>query len=82
MSDDIFLSLETERALLLGEHCVFGISSVFNALALFCLIRETLPHQKEIRVYLMFIQVNLHISRRKLDVVLPFVQYTFHGDKN
>ncbi|GMS82938.1 hypothetical protein PENTCL1PPCAC_5114, partial [Pristionchus entomophagus] len=59
MSREVFLSLETEQTLLLCERILFVFSSFLNAAALFCLIRETPPHQAQIRTYLLFIQATV-----------------------
>ncbi|GMS82837.1 hypothetical protein PENTCL1PPCAC_5012, partial [Pristionchus entomophagus] len=81
MSSQALLSLNTEQTLLIFERIIFAFSSLLNSCALFCLIRETPPHQSQIRTYLLFIQATVIISDVYFSVLFePFpVFHVFAG---
>ncbi|GMR45819.1 hypothetical protein PMAYCL1PPCAC_16015, partial [Pristionchus mayeri] len=62
MSIEIFLPLDLEQYLLLGERIVFALSSLLNISALYCLIRATPPQHTSIKSYLLIIQATVVLT--------------------
>lgn len=53
----LFLPLAFERRLFLGQRILFCISCILHVPALFCLLRETPPHQAQIKPILVLLHV-------------------------
>lgn len=53
----VFLSAGAQYDLQTGQRILFGISTLFNLVSLYCLIKETPPNQAKIRNYLLMTQV-------------------------
>ncbi|GMT12396.1 hypothetical protein PFISCL1PPCAC_3693, partial [Pristionchus fissidentatus] len=55
----IYLPLHVQNAIAFAQHVLFVITTILNAIALFCLLKQTPPYQAGIRKYLIFIQISL-----------------------
>lgn len=55
--NSFYFSLELQNGILICTRILFVVSSVFNAIAFFCLLKETPEHQSKFRNYLLCIQV-------------------------
>lgn len=55
--NSFYFSLELQNGILISTRILFVVSSFFNAIAFFCLLKETPEHQSKFRNYLLCIQV-------------------------
>ncbi|GMT23215.1 hypothetical protein PFISCL1PPCAC_14512, partial [Pristionchus fissidentatus] len=55
----IFLSQEDENKIIFFRRSLFTVSSLLNALSMFCLLQRTPPKQMKIRNYIILIQVEI-----------------------
>ncbi|GMR46822.1 hypothetical protein PMAYCL1PPCAC_17017, partial [Pristionchus mayeri] len=74
------ISLHVQSCILFGQRILFCFSSLFNIIALICLLKETPENQKQFRNYLLYIQVLTAANDINLDVAVePFPMFPSIG---
>uniref|UniRef100_A0A8R1YXI0 Transcriptional coactivator p15 (PC4) C-terminal domain-containing protein n=1 Tax=Pristionchus pacificus TaxID=54126 RepID=A0A8R1YXI0_PRIPA len=78
--NSFYFSLELQNGILISTRILFVVSSFFNAIAFFCLLKETPEHQSKFRNYLLCIQVFAAINDINFDVAVePFPMFPAIG---
>ncbi|GMS94738.1 hypothetical protein PENTCL1PPCAC_16913, partial [Pristionchus entomophagus] len=66
----IYLSSKSQYLLQKAEHVIFAISMILNIISIFCLIKETPPHQVKVRKYLLMTQIAVIVTSVYMDILL------------